>query len=194
MAEFISFNKNVEVSAEGVLSFVNSMEKGKENRLLLLSKYGIIPEPGGWYNLQKWLDAFKELAIEIGEMNVFLVGKAAIVNAKFPPMDSLKEALESINIAYHMNHRLDGKIMFDSKTGKITEGIGNYILKSYNEDTKKAVMFCENPYPSKFDEGLLTQIVRIFKPKGGPSQNVFLDSDMETRRKGKDSCTYNIIW
>lgn len=194
MAQYIAFNENVEVNGETVLSFVNSMDRGKETRLSILEKHGISPVPGTWVKQQKWLDAFKEIGRSLGDMNLFLIGKAIIENAKFPPIKNLEEGLGSIDVAYHMNHRLAGKVMFNPANGEMVEGIGHYSLVEFNGSQRKAVMVCTNPYPSKFDEGIITQIVRKFKPADSIQQVIALDSSKESRLKGADSCTYNISW
>ena len=193
MAQFVAINENVEVNKQTVLSFVNSMEKSKDVRLEILKNNGINPDEKEWFNQQKWLNAFKEITDKFGEMNLFLIGKAIIDSAKFPPINDLEEGLKSIDIAYHMNHRIDGKIMFDQKTGKLLEGIGHYKLVEYNENEKTAIMICNNPYPSKFDEGIITQIVRKFK-RSGSQESVKLDTSKESRKFGADSCTYIITW
>ena len=126
-------------------------------------------------------------------MNLFLIGKAVVENADTPNVSSLKESLNMFDMGYHMNHRLDGKIMFDPATGRMLEGIGHYKLTHFDAKKKEAVLVCNTPYPSKFDEGVITQVVRTFKP--GPSRDsVTLDPTKPTRTKGADSCTYNISW
>jgi len=193
MAQFQAFNDQVEVNKQTVLSVVNAMEKGKDKRIELLKRNDIDLDKGEWFLQQKWLDAFKEIAESLGDMNLFIIGKAIIDNAQFPPLNNLEEALQSIDVAYHMNHRLDGKVLFDEKTGKMSEGIGHYKLSMFDENAKKATMVCNNPYPSKFDEGIITQVVRKFKPAGS-RESVSLDTSKETRINGGDSCTYNISW
>jgi len=193
MAQFEAFNKDVEVNKQTVLSVVNSMEKGQDKRMAILNKHNIDPEKNDWFLQQDWLDAFKDIANSLGDMNLFLIGKAIIDHAQFPPLENLKEALHSIDVAYHMNHRLNGKMMFDENTGKMSEGIGHYKVTEFDEEGHKATMVCNNPYPSKFDEGIITQVVRRFKPSGA-RESVELDTSKESRVNGADSCTYNISW
>lgn len=194
MAEFIAIDPRVQVNGETVLAFTNSMEKGKETRQAILKKHGIDPKPQSWYKQQAWLDAFKEVKDSLGEMNLFLIGKAIIDSANFPPINNLEEALRSLDVAYHMNHRLDNELMFDPGTGKMTEGIGHYNLTEYDDKGRKATFVCDNPYPSKFDEGIITQLLRRFKPADSVKQDITLDMTKETRVNGGDSCTYNISW
>jgi len=193
MTQFIAIINNVEVNRNTVLAFVNSMESGKDIRLDFLLKNGIDPEKENWIDQQKWLNAFKDIATNLGEMNLFLIGKAIIDNATFPPVKDLKEGLKSIDIAYHINHRLNGQTMFDPIEEKMIEGIGHYTLTEYDPDKKKAIMVCDNPYPSKFDEGIITQIVRKFKPAGA-HETIKLDTSKESRKNGAESCTFLISW
>ncbi|TRX62658.1 hypothetical protein FNH22_00760 [Fulvivirga sp. M361] len=193
MAEFIAENKSVEVSKHGIGSLANSMERGRDTRLKILLDNGIDPENGEWHELQKYLNAFKDIAQKIGEMNLFIIGKAVMNNAEFPPMKDLEEALNSMDIAYHMNHRLNGEIMFNPSNGKMIEGIGHYKLAKFDAQSKQAVMICTNPYPSKFDEGILTEVVRRFKPTGA-REKIELDLSKESRKTGGESCTFLISW
>ena len=194
MAQFVSFYPDVEVDGGTVLAFLNSMKRGQETRQAILAKHNIIAQEGLWYSQQAWLNAFKEVADTLGEMNLFLMGVAIIESAKFPPMRGLEDALRSIDIAYHMNHRLHGEIMFNPNTGAILEGIGHYTLVAFDEKNRQAVYNCNNPYPSKFDEGIITEIVRRFKPADSTKHEVKLDISKERRSQGADSCTYVITW
>ena len=193
MAEFKAYNSDVEVNRNAALSLVNSMDKGKETRLNYATKAGVDFEKQEWINQQVWLDVFKSIAEDLGPMNLFLIGKAVIENADFPPIENLEQALRSLDIAYHMNHRKNGEVMFNPETGKIIEGIGHYSLTHYDEQKKEATVVCNNPYPSKFDEGLLVQMVRKFKSTPG-IEKIELDTTKEQRSKGGESCTYLISW
>ena len=99
-----------------------------------------------------------------------------------------------LNVGYHMNHSLNGEVMFNPQTGVIADGIGNYNCIKFDEDKKEAVIFCDNPYPSKFDEGILTQLLRMFKPKGSTGSRVTLDTSKETRDNNGKSCTFIVSW
>lgn len=77
---------------------------------------------------------------------------------------------------------------------KITEGIGHYQLTEFNKENRHTPMVCNTPYPSKFDEGVITQIVRNFRPTGSIIQQVELDTSQESRKNGAESCTYSINW
>ena len=193
MTQFKAFNPEVEVNKQTVLSIVNSMEEGKELRLQILKDNGIDPETSEWFSQQAWLAAFKDIAEKLGEMNLFIIGKAIIDNAEFPPIEGLKNGLGLIDVAYHMNHKIDETIMFNPESGSMTEGIGHYTLAEFDEVERKAIMICNNPYPSKFDEGIIMQVARRFNEHGGLIE-VKLDPDKETRKEGAESCTYIVSW
>jgi len=84
--------------------------------------------------------------------------------------------------------------MFDPSNGQMLEGIGHYELVTYDAAAKEAVIVCHTPYPSKFEEGLILQIVRKFKPSDSIRQRVSLNTLKETRLKGGETCTFNILW
>ncbi len=135
-----------------------------------------------WYTQQCWLDAFREIAENIGSNTLFGIGKAIPDNAILPfqplPPYALREALESIDQAYQRNHR-GGEI-------------GYYRLVTFTGG--RATMECCNPYPSDFDRGIITAMARNFMPLHSRQLEVKLDDSQPTRLNGADSCTYLITW
>jgi len=151
MKKFEASSENVLVNGETILSFVNSLPAFKDDRLVLLEKHGISnPTAGKWYPQYRWLKAFKDIADNIGETNLRIIGKAIIKSAKFPPIKDLKDGMEVINKAYTMNH----------SGGEI----GYYRLKTYDENNKKIVMETNTPYPIEFDNGIFLGVFDKFKP------------------------------
>ena len=175
MAQFEAFDKAVEVNGQTVLSVVEGMEHFKDKAIKILAQNGIHnPKAGEWYCQQSWLDAFKDIAENIGPHALYSIGVKIPENAQFPPdIDSLEKALESIDIAYHMNHR-GGEI-------------GSYRFDKSPEDTLRLV--CNNPYPCEFDRGIIEGIARRFVP-GGHHLVVKHDDTSSCRDKGDESCTY----
>lgn len=194
MVQFIAINPHAEVNSQTIASFAYAMKRGINERISILEKYNIYIDKADWFPLQQWLNAFADLSDKLGEMNLFLIGSNIIRHALFPPINNLKQALESLNIAYHMNHRIDGKILYDKNTNTIFEGIGDYILLSYDEEKAQAIMKCTNPYPSKFDEGIIHQLVELYKPNKENIHTVKLDTKLPHKNIGADSCTYIIQW
>lgn len=179
MAQFQAFEKGVQVMGRAVLAFVDGMQCSQNRALQVLSKNGIINvDPNKWYCQQSFLNAFKTIAEEIGPYALYCIGTKIPQNAQFPPdIDSLDKALESIDIAYHMNHR-GGQI-------------GSYNF--YKSEEGLLLFRCENPYPCEFDRGIIEGMARKFTPK-----EHFLavkhDDEAPCRDKGDQSCTYSIIY
>jgi hypothetical protein len=181
MAQYVAFDANVEVMGQTIISVVNALPTGQETRLAILKRHKITPQEGVWYKQQAWLDAFKEMATEIGDRTLFAIGKAIPEHAAFPPqIDNLQKALSAIDVAYQMNHR--------------NGAIGKYTLTHFDEKKREATMVCNNPYPSEFDRGIISAMLRRFRPKDSFKYDVVTDVSAKSRLKGDDSCTYRVTW
>ncbi|MGO9310705.1 MAG: hypothetical protein ACLQDL_16990 [Spirochaetia bacterium] len=179
MSQFKAYSPNVEVNGETVLSVVDGMGAMKKMALGILETNGIKdPKPGQWFKQQAWLDAFKKISESIGANTLSQIGQKIPENAQFPPgIDTIEKALSVIDVAYHMNHR-GGEI-------------GHYNCKT--DGSKKATMECVNPYPCDFDRGIIVAMARRFGPQGG-TVRVTHDDTKPCRKKGEESCTYNVAW
>jgi len=182
MAQFVPFQEGVEVYGQTVLAIVNALEAGRTTRSKILDKHGLSDvQLTAWYSQRLLLDAFKEIAETFGMHTLFAIGEAVPENAIFPPeIDNLEKALQLMDYGYHLNHR--------------GGDIGHYTLTHFDPATHTAVMFCNNPYPSEFDRGLITTMVKKFVPATSLIFDVQRDVTKETRLQGADSCTYNITW
>ncbi len=185
--------QDIEASNGSLMAFVHAMEMGKDFRKQVLKEHSIDLDTQEWIPLSDSLQAFNYVAQTLGEKSLYIIGKAITRNAPFPPMEGLEQALASIDIAYHMNHRKGGQVMYDPRTLLKTEGIGHYKLTTFDRQEKRATMVCDNPYPSEFDRGIIAEITRKFKPTVLP-ERVELDKEKETRKEGGESCTYHIFW
>ena len=194
MAQFKSLVPDVEVNGETVFSVIDGMGVFRTMAVQILTRNGIDdPKAGQWYSQQAWLDAFRVISETIGAVTLHAIGRKIPENAQFPTnIDSVESALQSIDIAYHMNHRLQGKVMYDRHTKKMTEGIGHYYYEKLGEN--KAQMVCDNPYPCDFDQGIIEAMARRFKPSGSLFVSVQHDDRVRCRKKGGDRCTYLIEW
>lgn len=186
------FDEGVEVLGSSMLSLISSLpaipflvEKYfKEAGLPLSSNI----DPDGWYSQKKWLVVFKVIADKTGPNTLLNIGKKIPENAKFPEnLSSIEEALQSLNIAYHMNHRKDGKVLYDA--GVLLEGIGHYTYQKPSKENK-IIMICENPYPCAFDRGIISALALRFKPEA----LILHDDTKACRKTGSDSCTFIITW
>lgn len=142
-----------------------------------------------WYPLQPFLDAFRDVAKEVGDATLLVVGKKIPEFARWPAgVTDVVSAIESVDDAYHMNHRKDGVPMFDPATGVKIEGIGHYRCERVGKN--KIIAVADSPYPSAFDKGIFLGTGRRFEP----AIEVELDTDKPSRLRGGESCTYILTW
>jgi hypothetical protein len=101
----------------------------------------------------------------------------------------MHSAIKAIDVAYHINHRKNGKPLFDEDTNTIHEGIGHY---GYEQVPGKSLIISRsnNPYPCAFDKGIITSMARQYDVKSF----VVHDDSKPCRKNGADSCTYLVSW
>ena len=144
-----------------------------------------------WYSQASWLAAFENIAKTVGSRALFQIGQHVPKYAVFPPtVTDVHRGIASIDVAYHMNHRKAGQVMFDPATGHKIGGIGSYGYASDGPTARKIVSVCENPYPCDFDRGILTTIATRFERNA----RVAHDERSPCRNNGADSCTYVVSW
>ena len=185
MAEFKVYEPSVEVLGEVVAAFIAGFPQGTEKvGLGILERQGIKdPRLGEWYPLQSFLDAMQEISQNLVTHMLTRIEEKIAINAKLPSgLDSLEKCLESIDVAYHMNHR-GGEI-----------GSYTYSRNGSPGGLQQAKMVCTNCYPCTFDLGVLEGFSQRFKPKDAAGVVVRHDDSQPCRRKGDDSCVYIISW
>lgn len=192
--QFVAHNSKVEVNGQTVLSVLGGMRTMRSLGLSILRDSGIVdPQPGEWYLQQDWLNAFKKIAETIGPNTLRSIGEAIPENADFPKeIDNIDKALASIEVAYHMNHRLHGRPLFDPSTGTFIHEIGHYAYQKTGEKTAKVV--CDNPYPCDFDRGIIESMAKTFKPQGSLFVWVEHDTGHGCRKNGDPDCSYLVRW
>jgi hypothetical protein len=142
-----------------------------------------------WYPLQAVLRFYADVIPAIGENTLFAIGKHMPEAAVWPAdVTTIEAGLASIDIAYHLNHRADGHVMFDPGTGTMLEGIGHYRCEIQGK--RRIVMTCDTPYPPTLDHGIITGTARKWKPWA----NVALDPSKPSRPQGGASCSFVVEW
>ena len=192
MTQFVAFEKNIEVNGSTILSVVKGAGVFEASARKYLAKYGldkVTDSADSWYPQQAWLDTFREIQTAVGPRTMFLIGKKIPESAVFPPqIKTVTDALAAIDVAYHMNHRKNGKPLFDGATGKMTEGIGHYVFKK--TDDSSGVVDCQNPYPCQFDMGIVAAMAERFSP----GSVVTHPADAPCRDRGAKSCAFTVKW
>jgi len=182
MAPFEPFDDGIEARGNTILIIEDALSRfSEEHRQRVretLGEYGITdPETAKWYPQQAELNAFETIAEELEPHILDRLGEQVPVAADWPgDIDSVEEALRSINEAYELNHR-GGEI-------------GYYEFEKTGERT--GTVECKNPYPCRFDRGLIRGIAQEHSPV---ESFVFLEEQgTRCRRRGDDVCTYTVHW
>jgi len=197
--QFKPFEDGIEVSGENIGATLDGFKKYPSVALRNLLKYGIIKSQVGkepeidrsaWYPMKEWLSAYEGIANEVGYNSLYSIGRSIPENAIFPPsINDIYSAIASIDIAFHMNHRKNGVVMFNFETGQMLEGIGHYKYEAVPNENR-IVCVCENPYPCDFDRGIVSAMATRFEA----GAKTVHDPDAPCRKKGADSCTYVVWW
>jgi len=196
--QFKAFEDGIEVNGTTVHSVVDGFGNFKTLAKLHLLDVGIGEtidgefkvELEGWYPQSSWLKAFERIAKEIGDSPLKQIGLKIPENAIFPDsIVDIETAIQSIDVAYHLNHRKNGKILFDTSTGKMEEGIGHYGCEKI-PGQNLIICECKNPYPCQFDLGIITTMAKKFEI----TASVLHDNSKPCRKNGADSCTYIVTW
>jgi hypothetical protein len=196
--QFRVFEKDIEVNAPTVnsvvagLGYFTNLSKrylGREKIGKIVNKQ-LVLDPGEWYSQAAWLRAFENIAQQIGDKVLFNIGLSIPENAVFPPfVVDIDTAVQAIDIAYHINHRKNGRELFNMETGVMQEGIGHYGYERV-PGQNKIISVSHNPYPCAFDRGIITAMARKFQPDAV----VIHDDSKECRSDGKETCTYIVTW
>lgn len=142
-----------------------------------------------WHSQEAWLAAYKAIADEIEPGATYNIGVMVPKYAELPPtICDIYSGLESLDIAYHMNHRKNGVPMFDPVSGTMQEGIGHYGYK--RESDRRIVCVCDTPLSCEFDHGIIMGMASRFVPNCKVTH-----ADGPCRRNAPDrSCTYVVTW
>jgi hypothetical protein len=150
----------------------------------------IVVVPSGWVSLANWLGALDEILQSVGPSKMYEIGKQIPKNAVFPPnIVDVVSALGSVDVAYHMNHRKNGVVMFDPATGAMLDGIGHY-SPTLKPQARHALVECDNPYPCDLDRGVLVALALRFE------RNARIEhlEESRCRKHGATKCVYKISW
>ena len=145
-----------------------------------------------WYPIASWLAAFDDFATTVGPRALFQIGQQIPKYAdpsQVAHMTDIVAAIASVDVGYHMQHRKNGRPMFDLATGQTLPGIGSYGCTPEPAE-RRITSVCENPYPCEFDRGLLTGFATKFEKLA----RVTHDERAGCRREGARSCTYQVAW
>jgi hypothetical protein len=194
VAQYIAQADGIEVNGESVMAVLDGMGNFREKGREILASNGILaPEAGRWYSHQALLDSLKQISESFRPITLTSIGRKTPELIRFPVgIQGIHQALLSLDIAYHLNHRKNGKLLFDNAERKVLEGIGHYFYKQAGPSS--AVMVCTSPYPCEFDRGLIDATALRFLPSGVGDIRVVHEASDHCRKTGDDFCTYRVDW
>jgi hypothetical protein len=193
----ISAYKDYEVRGYNLGAFIDAFRQYPTVLAKYLIHRGLIKGGGTladfdrniWYPLVPWLQVSEDLGAEVGANSLYTCGKKIPELALLPPdIADIYSSLGSMDVAYHMNHKKNGVVMFDPATGAMLEGIGHFSCQ-VKEGEKTIVMKCDSVYPCDFDRGIVGGFAARFEPfaravhDAGPC-----------RKKGDKTCSYVVRW
>lgn len=168
----LKYDQNVEAAGHAILAVTSALGEGVQP---IMVKHGIVDlHAEGWYPLKAWLDVMDEISAMYDQV---AMGMKIVETAVFPPgIDSIESVLNSVEIAYQMNHR--------------GGYIGHYTVEKLGERNYKVV--AQTHFPDFFTYGILYGLCREFAP---PNSNLTVTHDSAPCKKdGADSCTYLVAW
>jgi len=180
--EYKSWNDDLEVTGETILSLLAAMRKvgNEENAIKYLEKHNIInPKVGKWYPLKQYLKVLRNIYEHLGDNTLYLIGLHIPDNAIFPPeIKTFEDAMNLLDAAYQANHR------------------GGYIgyFKFTKTSRNSATMECKRTYGTMIDKGVLMGLSRKFRPEFSIGLNIEVDESKPSRKNGADSNVFNLKW
>ncbi|MBL4687153.1 MAG: hypothetical protein JKY37_21330 [Nannocystaceae bacterium] len=113
----------------------------------LIKSHGLELEdvgPESFIEVQRWLNALKDLRETVGPNVLHRVGMAMLKLAEFPPQfDKLDMVLENLDAIYYANHKGD---------------VGHYFTSKRSDGSWE--VRCETPYPREFERGATEGLVQ----------------------------------
>ncbi|BCY19494.1 hypothetical protein hrd7_33430 (plasmid) [Leptolinea sp. HRD-7] len=194
MTQSITQTDGVEVNGETVVAVLDGMGNFREKGREILANNGILaPEAGRWYKMQSLVDALNQIAGSFRPITLTSIGRRLPDLIRFPVgINDIHQALFSMDITYHLNHRKNGKILYDNSARKVLDGIGHYYYKYTGPSS--AVIVCTSPYPCDYDRGLIDATALRFKPFAVGDIHVTHEASDHCRKNGDDFCAFKVEW
>lgn len=183
--EVFKVGNEIEVSGDVIHTLIKTIEM-EYLRDKILSEYGFTNvEKGKFYSCSNYLRLLKTIHEKM-PLSLRDFGRAIFSQAEWPKhIDTFEKAMMSIDIAFHMNHRKNGRLMYDPATGAMEEGIGHYLAEKTGSNAYR--LTCDNVYPCPFDIEIIEGMAKSFK------KNLSISHESsECRMKGALKCVYSI--
>jgi hypothetical protein len=177
MVQYKAIDSSAEVKGSAILATLESLNPKVLRPILVENGLGDQIDAGAWYLQQKWLDVLRIIDERQlgGDLDLVAIGTRIPYTADWPPnVKSTEEALFSIDIAYHLNHR----------RGEV----GHY--RAEKIDPCLIDVICDNPYPCYFDYGIVYGTAQKFHAAN--KTFTVVHNDGTCRRRGDNVCVYHV--
>lgn len=173
--EYQAIEPSVQVDGTTIIATLQgSAAKSLTEKILVEEGLPAEPSAALFYSQQKWLNVLRRMHERYGDLTLKMVGKKIPETAKFPPqIDNIEAGLQSIGVAYQMNHR-GGEI-------------GYYRFQKTGD--REGYVEASNPYPCDFDMGIVEGMARRFAPTAAVRHE-----EGECRKTGGSLCRYYVKW
>lgn len=189
MTSYAPMVPGVTVHGATVNVFVEALAGFAVLRDAILEVLGVAEiDPERWYPQELVLRGYQKVDYLLGGRGLERFGRLIPPLVMFPPgIHDAHTLLSKVDATFHLNHCRDGVSMLDLATGAMTEGIGHYRYERVGE--REALIHCDNPYPCRFDMGLVHGFVGRFEA------NVEVNHEPgECRTRGGAQCSYRARW
>jgi hypothetical protein len=146
------FSSDAEINGDTIQAVIAALHVPEQAQQLLV-KHGLpaAPQRGSWYPAASWYALLTELEQAYGGQTLYATGLQVIHTSQWPPnLHTMHEALHALDQAYRANMR--------------GADIGYYRVEGIGPREIRVV--CWTPNPMEFDCGIVTGLVRKFKPMG----------------------------
>jgi hypothetical protein len=180
MQAFKASSPRDRVLGASVRAFVSALGFYGPKGLQILAENGIPdPQPAEWYPLQSYLDAQRAVYEKVGPNTLARIGRKLVQEATFPPqLDSIHDALSTLNDDYHTRH--DGS------------DVGGFRYEHTGD--RSCTVQVRNPYPCELDRNVVEELCRRFKPDQVPAVHVRHVDEHSCRKHGAEACVLKVWW
>ncbi|PCC71648.1 hypothetical protein SAMN02745121_01191 [Nannocystis exedens] len=189
MTQYVPMAPNITVYGQTTSVFIDVLKQFSVLQKAMLDALGVEQfDPHSWYPQELILRAYQKVDLVLGGRGLERFGRQIPPLVAFPPgIDDAHTVLSMLDATYHLNHSRDGVPMLDLATGEMTEGIGHYAYERVGE--REVLMRCDNPYPCRFDMGLIAGFAERF------AAGVEMSHEPGgCRAKGGEKCVYRVRW
>ena len=167
--------KSVQINGQTINSIKKGLLSEKLATKFIVEAVGENVVEDKFYPAEAFLKALKNIGEKMNSVILKNVGTKIVESAKWPSgIDSLESAMQSISVAYKMNHRPNDSAI-----------IGDYIYNKISE--RECTITATNPYPCDFDEGIVEGVSRTIE------KNVFITHlEGSCRKNGDSQCVFQI--